>query len=517
MLLQSGGLKKRRRDKTGLTPVRDMINSPGARLEMLTCGSAKGFMFVLNVSPDHSEYVALANQRFTTPVTSFILKLAITSENEEGIDPGYTDINKPKDHKDYMINKGTETETGFFEEAKLQQDIWKTSVMGGREETCPSIANLSFFKNADALKFLNFMRYKVHEVSSIHTVNYLYNVCNNNGAYGLGLILMPKVERSETFHVFKSLPQHSSFYGLQLTDEDVYDMYANLIAKIIKLYIESEVIHFDLHGNNALVYLANDGRLKMSVIDFGKASDLKSDVRDKYFSFSEKQGMIDDASVSTSSRVTRSSAAAASATSASKASAASASAAGLTSKGYLKMCLSMCETASQDDKTEFVRDIISKIREKDHEKNQELYGNPTDYKYGSYQMDWVEALLPNYTQMLTRGNHQYADDVFSYVAPNAFDTLCELLTSSLGHESSVSIEFLHENCENFEGKTADHFVVPFKTTWTEWGKSFKPYVARLFTNTKKGGRRTKRRINKTCKHKKIKKNKNLKISKIKIK
>ena len=504
MLLQSGGLKIKTPEKGGLTPVRDMINSPGASVEMLTCGSLKGFMFVLNVRPDHSEYLALTNMRFTTPVTSFILKLAITTRSEENL-ADYIDITKPENDPDRVIGKATETRDGFFEEAKLQQTIWKSSVAGNRDETCPSIANLSFFDNADAMKFLNFMLYKVHKPESIHTIAYLYQVCRLNAGHGLGLISMPKIENSDTFESFKRLPNGKLFHGIKITDHVVYQMYAKLLAKIIRLYIEGGVIHFDLHGKNALIYTTPKKQLNVVIIDFGRASNLKSGVSDDYFNVSEKRSMLDLASRAPASHATRTSLASRAAMNG--------------NGGYLEKCLSMCGTASEAYKISFIKDIISKIVVKDHEKNQKIFGNPATYPHGNYQMSWIESLLPTYTQMLTRRDDRSANSTFEYIAPIAFDFLCELL-SPVGYEGSVSKHFLDESCVSFEHTSAANFVVPFTTTWTEWGKSFGPYfyrgiasrVRKTITRRSKGGRKIKARATTTT-TRKYKQSKNRKSKK----
>jgi hypothetical protein len=492
MFLQHGGLKIKTPTKRGFDPVRDMINSPGASVEMLTCGSLKGFMFVLNVRPEHSEYLALAGSRFTKPVTSFILKLAITTRSEENL-VDYIDIAKPENHPDRMIEKATETRDGFFEEAKLQQSIWKSSITGGRDETCPSVANLSFFDNADAMKFLDFMRYKVHNPESIHTIAYLYEVCQVNAGHGLGLILMPKVENSDTFQSFKNIPQGERFHGITITDAVVYNMYAKILAKIIRLYIESGVIHFDLHGKNALIYVTPNKELNAVIIDFGRASNLNSGVSDDYFRVSEKITMLDAVNKQPSSRKTS-----------------RGSAATNGDGGYRETCLSMCGTANDASKTSFVKDVISKIVEKDHEKNQKIFGNPRTYQHGSYQMSWMEKLIPTYTQMLTRHDDERAASTFEYIAPLAFNFLCDLL-SPVGREGSLSKHFLDESCVNFEGKSAAIFVVPFKTTWTEWAKSFRPYLYRgikSITRRSKGGRKIKARA--TTTKRKYKQSKNRK-------
>jgi hypothetical protein len=482
MLLQSGGLKKKA-PKTGLVPVRDMINSPGASLEMFTCGSLKGFMFVLNVRPEHSEYFGLnSNHRFTTPVTSFILKLAVTSAAEESLDD-YNDVTKLQTDPDHVVGKATETKTSFFEEAKLQQSIWKNSIRGARQETCPSVANLSFFKNADALRFLDFMMYKVHTTGSLHTVDYLKGVCAGNAGYGLGLILMPKIERSDTFHSFKHIPKGNAFHGVAITETIVNNMYAKLIAKIIRLYIEGGVIHFDLHGKNALIYVTERRELDVIIIDFGRASNLRNGTNDEYLNVNEKKIMLDNA-MSQENR-------------------------GSSEGGYYAKCVNMCVTGTSDNnKIEFIRGIISMIAKNDHDKNQNIFKGD-EYSHGNYQMSWIEAIFPIYTQMVPRSNDRKHDPI----ALLAFHHLCTIIIPSPGDENRLSEPFINEHCENFERRNSDDFIVTFTTTWGEWGKSFGPYIYRgvsgLVPRRSKGGRKIKPRTRK-YKQSKNRKSKNRK-------
>jgi hypothetical protein len=118
----------------------------------------------------------------------------------------------------------------------------------------------------------------------------------------------------------------------------------------------------------------------------------------------------------------------------------------------------------------------------------------------------MEKLIPTYTQMLTRYDDERAASTFEYIAPLAFNFLCDLL-SPVGREGSLSKHFLDESCVNFEGKSAAIFVVPFKTTWTEWAKSFRPYLYRgikSITRRSKGGRKIKARATTKRKYKQSK-------------
>ena len=498
MSLQIGGLKKKTLTKEGLSPVRDMINSTGATLEMMTCGSLKGFMFVLTVRPENSEYFGLDGNRtrFTVPVTSFILKLAVTAPNESDPIADYTDINKPVGHPDHIIEKAPETEDSFFEEAKLQQHIWKSSIMGGREEICPSIANLSFFRNADALKFLNFIYYKVHNPDSIHTLDFLHSVCQGNPTYGIGMILMPKIERSVTLYEFLRIPRGQMFNDVQITDNSKQLVYAETLAKIVRLYIEGHVIHFDLHHKNALVYITSRGELKVVLIDFGRASNLNIGRADDYMSRGEKHAWTRDSTTgkgasaaSTRHRPAPNDAA-----------------------GFYDKCLNLCQkhTTTDADKEAFMKEIIRRVADMDRSKNQVMFGGP-DYASHRYQMDWLESIIK-----ITTGVPTPQEQIdFSTITRLAFDALCRsvIVNVDAGNVGKVTLRTLNENCENFDGKNLNMFVMPFKLTRSEWSTSWIPWTARQFRKMTGRGRMLKTKRHRTRKVKKSKSKKYKKYNK----
>jgi hypothetical protein len=141
---QNGGLKLKNPQKyigkIEFTPIMDMINNPSSVLDVLTYKSLKGFMITLDISPEETEYLGLdIYYKFTKPITSFILKFAVITENNDEELPIYRNI-----------NKSSESERSFHDEAKLQQNIWRKSISGGRPEVCPPVANFSLFDNTNS-------------------------------------------------------------------------------------------------------------------------------------------------------------------------------------------------------------------------------------------------------------------------------------------------------------------------------------------------------------------------------
>lgn len=167
---QAGGLKAINPTKRGFEAIRDMINSEGSVLSILTISSAKGFMIKLDVLKEHSDYFNIGintttrttNGIFDTPVTSFILKFAVITDRP--------DVNLPK----YMGRiKQSESIDTFFNEAKLQQKIWKKSILWGGEAICPSVANFCLFDYNDTLVLIPMLREKGDSENTNYLCDYL--------------------------------------------------------------------------------------------------------------------------------------------------------------------------------------------------------------------------------------------------------------------------------------------------------------------------------------------------------
>ena len=209
----------------GFGPVLDMINSPSANLQLLTYKSLKGFMIVLTTSSDDSVYLKLKNNKFNEPVTSFILKFAvITKSNNEP-------VNLFKG-----VKKMSESKASFFSEAKLQQSIWKKSVIGGHPEICPSIANFSLFAQNDAILLLDCLIAKTILIPELYDIfRFLHEICNNKNAE-IGIITMPEIEHSQTLYAYmnsNTVTQAAKEYTISY----VY-------AQVVRLFISINVIHY---------------------------------------------------------------------------------------------------------------------------------------------------------------------------------------------------------------------------------------------------------------------------------
>lgn len=271
---QRGGLKLKNPDKGGFKAIYDMIQSPNSTLSLLTYKSLKGFMIALEVDPDHAEYAGLIGGKFQQTVTHLLLKFAVITPNNDTEIPNYKNV-----------SKASESAVSFYEEAKLQQTIWKKSIIGGNPEICPSVANLSLFDNSTASRLLSFMQQ--HGDTNIQDMmSYLMGVIRSNSTYGIGCIAMPLVRGAVTLGNITH--DRYPLNGQIVTDDMKDTIHATLIAQTVRLFISIGVIHFDLHSDNSLIYINDKNELQAIIIDFGRASNVMEEVPDEYLSVTMK-------------------------------------------------------------------------------------------------------------------------------------------------------------------------------------------------------------------------------------
>jgi hypothetical protein len=274
---QTGGLKLKNIKKRGFTPVYDMVDKETSIVSLLTANSLKGFMFNLIVDESNSEYLTLNGTQFTSVVTKFILKFVVLTGNPNFYLGDYNGV-----------RKSSESPNSFFEEAKLQQYIWKQSITGGGPAICPSVANLSMFDTINSARLLWFFFRKTNSrPDTSEAFDFIFNSSNKNGR-GIGVLVMPTITQSTTLGRFLDLPDNSHFYTKAITDAEKSEAVSNVFAQIARLFIEIGVIHFDLHRGNALIYLTPELEIKSSLIDFGRASNILSGATDNFLTKEEK-------------------------------------------------------------------------------------------------------------------------------------------------------------------------------------------------------------------------------------
>jgi hypothetical protein len=275
---KKGGLKKRDKTKLLFDPILDMMSSPGCVFNVLTVSSLKGFMVKMDIREQFSEYTQpnpRTNSKFDTPVTHFLLKFAIVSPVEETISKAFKSVyfNGNKD-----IKKATDSKLDFFNEAKLQQNIWIDSIVGGRFPICPSVANLSFFK-ANAPGLLNYIKNTPDK--SVNPADnaiisgklndlalYLETQVSIRPRFELGMIVQNLIEQSATL---------SDFLRSAQTPRLKQDAVVFAGAQMIRLFLNSRIIHLDLHLGNILVSKVDKG-CNSYIIDFGRILNFQSQI-----------------------------------------------------------------------------------------------------------------------------------------------------------------------------------------------------------------------------------------------
>ena len=269
MTTQFGGLKlelsDNKLDNVGFKPIFDMLNHEHSTLKLLTASSLKGFIFILDVPEKVSRYYDLNSDKmdFTQKVTSFIIKCAIVTPTNDEVSLGYYE----------KTEKMSETPSSFYEEAKLQQFIWRESIIGGRSEICPSVANFSLFKNEQSIPLLELCLKKTHKnPQSSKVFDFLLKKINKNNNFGLGMITMKNYNHSKPLFEY-------AFSKNPLPDNELNQILSCVIIKVIRLFLLN-YIHLDLHSNNVLVtFDKSKNKYDCVIIDFGRASRLDSHIK----------------------------------------------------------------------------------------------------------------------------------------------------------------------------------------------------------------------------------------------
>jgi hypothetical protein len=263
-----GGFKKKHPEKTGFVPIQDMISCESSKFNILTVSSLKGFMVSMKVDENCSEYTDERTlTKFNHPVLNFfssalnyLFKFVIVSDEEEKISNllyfGQT------------YRKSTDKITDFFDETKLQQEIWLNSIQVGNIPICPAVVNVAFFKD-DAVKLLQYIMAKPDEsdrnacAKLSTTMNYLIGELNDPNKM-LGLMTQNLIYNSTTLNAL--------MYGgtpRPLLEE----ILVFTLAQLIRLFVFEQIIHLDLHCGNIIVCQTDP--VVSYIIDFGRVLNFK--------------------------------------------------------------------------------------------------------------------------------------------------------------------------------------------------------------------------------------------------
>ena len=264
--------------QTRFYPMLYMINHPETRLEYLTAASLKGFMVTLSCKdPVYSQYTDLFDTN--KKIDWYLLKFVVVTPYETRLDP-FTDNKSGK-----LYKKSSETEDSFIAEGQLQQQLNLNNNIGRHKEFIPPVLSFSLFTNAESKTMLDILIRKSGNrrpkfVNDI-MIYLLKTIINRNPSYKIGILVMPMLDRS--------MPLYE--YLQNASSRDDRKSKAQLVSNVVNLLLFMKTIHMDLHLNNALKV---DNELYL--IDFGRASDLRSGRGDEYFKPKQKFDMLGDIS-----------------------------------------------------------------------------------------------------------------------------------------------------------------------------------------------------------------------------
>ena len=269
--------------QTRFYPMLYMINHPQTRLEYLTAASLKGFMMTLSCNdPRYSQYTDLFDSK---KIDWYLLKFVVVTPYETNLDP-FTDN---KQNETYA--KSSETEESFIAEGQLQQQLNLNNNIGHHREFIPPVLSFALFTNAESENLLNILIKKCGTFNpnfEADIMNYLLGTIKQNSNYKIGILVMPMLNRS--------MPLYEYLQTVNITDE--IKRKAQLVSNVVNLLLFMKTIHMDLHLNNALKVAG-----ELYLIDFGRASDLRSGRGDEYFKPNSdtpqkksKYGMLSDIS-----------------------------------------------------------------------------------------------------------------------------------------------------------------------------------------------------------------------------
>jgi hypothetical protein len=251
-----------------------MINHPETRLEYLTAASLKGFMVTLSCNdPIYSQYTDLFDTN--KKIDWYLLKFVVVTPYEERLD-SFTDNKSGK-----LYKKSSETEDSFIAEGQLQQQLNLNNNIGRHKEFIPPVLSFSLFTNAESKTMLDILIRKSGNRRSKFVndimIYLLKTIINRNPSYKIGILVMPMLDRS--------MPLYE--YLQNASSRDDRKSKAQLVSNVVNLLLFMKTIHMDLHLNNALKV---DNELYL--IDFGRASDLRSGRGDEYFKPKQKFDML---------------------------------------------------------------------------------------------------------------------------------------------------------------------------------------------------------------------------------
>uniref|UniRef100_A0A6C0EG53 Protein kinase domain-containing protein n=1 Tax=viral metagenome TaxID=1070528 RepID=A0A6C0EG53_9ZZZZ len=277
--LQNGGLLLTKKFPSTFYAIYDMIEK-AKEIKPLYMSSLKGFVFVLNINENDSLFYTLNEEKtkLDKKVDSLILKFALTSKDVENIEPALN-------FQGYDHEKQTDREEDVIDEVYIQQKIYLESIKNTGNPIVPGIADFSYFSTENAFIILDKLVERSKNDESKKVLQYLKlrltehpNYPKDSDGYKLSMISMENAS---------SYVQIIDAFTGEFTLDERKHAAMTTIAQMIRLFLQTGIVHCDAHGGNILTArnetykLAgnnNPSSMHVKIIDFGRFINVYDDL-----------------------------------------------------------------------------------------------------------------------------------------------------------------------------------------------------------------------------------------------
>jgi len=282
--LQNGGLLLTQKFPSTFDAIYTMIEKAN-EIKPLYMSSLKGFVFVLNIDEKNSLFYTLNEEKtnLDKKVNSLIIKFAITNKHVQYIEPSLR-------FQGYEHEKQTDSDEDVINEVSIQQKIYLESIKNTGNPIVPGIADFSFFNTENSFIILDKLVEHSKNSESKQVLKYLKMRLTehpthpkDNEGYKLSMICMENAS---------SYVQIVDAYTGRFTLEERRDASMTTIAQMLRLFLQTGIVHCDAHGGNILTArnqlykragTNESSSMHVKLIDFGRFVNVYDDLYNPYY------------------------------------------------------------------------------------------------------------------------------------------------------------------------------------------------------------------------------------------